>query len=243
MKAEIIGDDIQAVSLELAPEEQILAEPGSLFFKDPEIQMDTGLKGGLWDGIKRTLVGENLFLTQFKNTSTHPKSIGFSAPFIGKIIEIDLSQNHRELVVQRGAFLCGTADLNIDIALSKKLGAGFFGGEGFVLQRITGAGKVYLQAGGTLIPKTLTPGESIQVETGSLVGKTKDIDFSIEQVGGFKNLFFGGEGLFMTTLTGPGTVWLQTLPFSKISQTIHRAVLKTAKKAHHKNQWSELLRK
>lgn len=221
MQAQVLGDDIQAVMLTIKPGETIMAEPGALFLQSENIEMNTNTGGGIWKGIKRSFAGESIFVTHFSNQSHEPGHIGFTAPFIGKVLEIDLNKYNQNIAVQRGCFLCGPADLEICIKFTKKLSAGFFGGEGFILQGIHGSGKTYLHAGGTIMQFDLKPGQKMKIDSGCLVAMTDQVDYSIERIRGFKNLFFGGEGLFMTTLTGPGTVWLQTLPFSKIAASIN----------------------
>lgn len=226
---EIIGDDLQMVIVALDPKEAVIAEGGAMTYMEEGIQFDTkmgdgsapdqGLLGKLANAGKRMLTGASIFLTHFTNQGSKKSHVGFSAPYPGKILAIDLNTLGGELICQKDSFLCAALGTQIDIALMKKLGVGLFGGEGFILQRLKGDGKVFVHAGGTLIKKELN-GETLRVDTGCIVGFTSGIHYDIQMAGGLKNMFLGGEGLFLATLTGKGTVWLQSLPFSRLADRI-----------------------
>jgi uncharacterized protein (TIGR00266 family) len=215
---EIIGDDMQAVILTLGPGDEIRAEAGAMTFMTEGIEMDSRMQGGLLGGLKRKfLAGESLFLTFFRSTQPNAR-VAFSAPYPGKILRFPLQNT--SVLCQRDAFLCASGNVDIDIAFTKRLGAGFFGGEGFILQRIEGTGDVYVHSGGTIIPMELKPGEKLRVDTGCLVAFDPGVDYDIQFVGGIKTAIFGGEGLFFAALTGPGRVWIQTLPFSRLADRV-----------------------
>jgi uncharacterized protein (TIGR00266 family) len=214
----IVGDDMQAVIVSLDPGEAVQAEAGAMMFMEEEIVMNTGTGGGLLKGLKRILAGESFFITTFINQSQGKKSICFSAPYPGKILAIDLIQG--SILCQRDAYLCSAYGVDISVAFTKRIGAGFFGGEGFILEKLAGDGLAFIHAGGTLIKKTLKEGERLRVDTGCLAALELSVDYDIEFVGGVTTAFFGGEGLFFATLTGPGVVYLQTLPFSRLADRI-----------------------
>jgi uncharacterized protein (TIGR00266 family) len=188
--------------------------------------MDTGTGGGVMKGIKRVLSGESFFITTFVNQSKKKKNVAFSAPFPGKILALNLKETGT-LLCQRDAYLCSAYGIDISVAFTKRLGAGFFGGEGFILQKLTGDGLAFIHAGGTLLKKTLKNGERIRVDTGCIVAFEECVDYDIEFVGGLKTAFFGGEGLFFAALSGPGTIYMQTLPFSRLADRVISAVGKT----------------
>ena len=218
---EIIGDDMQAVVLSLGAGDEIRAEAGAMTYMTDGIEMDARMEGGLLGGLKRKfLAGESLFLTFFKGTSAAGR-VAFSAPYPGKILTMPLRQS--AILCQRDAFLCATGDIDINVEFTKRLGAGFFGGEGFILQRLEGTGDVFIHSGGSIVLLELKPGERIKVDTGCLVAFDPTVDYDIELVGGIKTALFGGEGLFFASMTGPGRVWVQTLPFSRLAQRIHAA--------------------
>ncbi|MCB0410572.1 MAG: TIGR00266 family protein, partial [Flavobacteriales bacterium] len=169
---------------------------------------------------KRMLTGESVFLTHFTNEGKHRRHVAFAAPFPGSVIPLNLAQLNQEVICQKDSFLAAAFGTQVDIALQKKLGTGFFGGEGFILQRLRGDGMAFIHAGGTIVERTLMPGEKLQVDTGCLVAFTKDVDYNIEFVGGIRNTFFGGEGVFFASLQGPGKVWIQSLPFSRLADKI-----------------------
>ncbi len=225
----IIGDDIQIVEVELDPGETVIAEAGAMNYMDDGITFeakmgdgskpDGGLFGKLMDAGKRAITGESIFITHFKNSGSGKKSAAFAAPYPGKIIPIDMTKVNGELLCQKDAFLCAALGTEIGIALTKRLGAGFFGGEGFILQRLRGDGMAFVHAGGTVIKKSLN-NDIIRVDTGCIVAFTSGINYDIERAGGLKSMFFGGEGMFLATLSGTGVVLLQSLPFSRMADRI-----------------------
>lgn len=226
----IFGEEMQYVEIELDPQEIVIAEAGSFMMMDNNIQMETifgdgsAQQSGLFDKLlsagKRVLTGESLFMTAFINQNNTKSKVSFAAPYPGKIIPIDLTQFGGKFVCQKNAFLCAAKGVSIGIEFSKKLGRGLFGGEGFIMQKIEGDGLAFVHTGGTLAKKELAAGEILKVDTGCIVGFTKDVDYDIEFIGGIKNSIFGGEGLFYATLRGPGTVYVQSLPFSRLADRI-----------------------
>jgi uncharacterized protein (TIGR00266 family) len=221
---EIVGDDMQAVIVELDPDEAVQAEAGAMLYMEPGIEMNTGAKGGIFGGLKRVFTGESFFITTFKHTGQGKSHTAFAAPYPGKIIPLDLGTLGGSMLCQKDAFLCCAYGIEIDIAFTKKFGAGLFGGEGFILQRLSGDGLAFAHAGGAIIQKDLAPGETLRVDTGCLVAFQETVNYDIQFVGGFKNALFGGEGLFFAALSGPGRVYLQTLPFSRLAGRIAAAV-------------------
>jgi uncharacterized protein (TIGR00266 family) len=225
----IIGDDIQIVEIELDPSETVIAEAGAMNYMDDGINYEAKMGDGsnpnegvlnkLLGAGKRMLTGESIFLTHFTNTGTGKKTVAFAAPYPGKIVPLDLSRINGDLICQKDAFLCAALGTRIEITLAKRLGTGFFGGEGFILQRIMGDGMAFIHAGGSVIKRELT-GETIHVDTGCLAAFTTGIDYDIRRAGNLKSMFFGGEGLFLATLKGTGTVYLQSLPFSRMADRI-----------------------
>lgn len=226
---EIFGDDMQTVEVELDPGEVVIAEAGAMNWMEDGIvfeakmgdgsQPNKGLFGKLMDAGKRTLTGESIFITHFTNNGMGKKRVAFSAPYPGKIIPVDLAQLGGELLCQKDAFLCAALGTRISIAFTKKLGTGFFGGEGFILQRLQGDGMAFVHAGGTIVKKELN-NEVLRVDTGCIVSFTPGIDYDIERAGNLKSMFFGGEGMFLATLKGTGTVYLQSLPFSRLADRV-----------------------
>jgi uncharacterized protein (TIGR00266 family) len=216
----IHGDDMQAVEIELDPSEAVRAEVGAMLCMDDDIQMQTSTGGGVFQGLKRIVSGENFFITSFLNTGTIKRSVTFAAPYPGKIIPIDLKAEGQDFLCQRDGFLCAAQGVDITVEFTKRIGAGLFGGEGFILQRLKGDGKVFIHAGGTVIRKEMKAGENLRVDTGCLVAFQPSVEYDIQFVGGFKNVLFGGEGLFYAHLRGPGIVYLQTLPFSRLADRI-----------------------
>lgn len=226
----IIGDDMQCVEIELDPQETVIAEAGSLMMKSSEIQMQTifgdgtgqedGIFGKLFSAGKRLLTGESLFLTAYTHQGNGKKHVTFAAPFPGKIVPFDLTVYQGKIICQKQAFLCAAKGVAVGIEFQKKLGTGFFGGEGFIMQKLEGDGLAFIHAGGTIIERTLQPGEKLHVDTGCLVALTKDVNYDIEFIGGVRNTLFGGEGVFFASLTGPGKVWIQSLPFSRLADKI-----------------------
>lgn len=211
LRYSILGDDLQVLEVQLAPGESIRSETGAMLFMDDGIEMSAST-GGIIKGLKRSLAGDGLFITSFTNRSKDVRKVAFSAPFPGKILPLDLDELGGQLLCQRGAFLCAESGVEIEVAFTKRLGAGFFGGEGFILQRLKGGGQVFIHAGGALMSRYLGEGEAINVDTGCLVAFSRDVDYDIRFVGGVRNALFGGEGLFLARLTGPGKVYLQSLP-------------------------------
>jgi uncharacterized protein (TIGR00266 family) len=222
------GEEMQCVEIELDPQEAVIAEPGSFMMMTDGIQMETlfgdgnqtGFMGKLFSAGKRLLTGENLFMTVYTNTSSQKRQVSFAAPYTGKIIPLDLSHLGGKIICQKDSFLCAAKGVAVGIEFQKKLGAGLFGGEGFIMQKLEGDGMAFVHSGGHVIEKNLVPGELIKVDTGCIVAFTSDIDYDIQFVGGIKNTLFGGEGIFYATLRGPGKVWIQTLPISRLAGRI-----------------------
>jgi uncharacterized protein (TIGR00266 family) len=218
---EILGDDMQAVVLTLGGGDVVRAEAGALMYMTDGVEMDAKMEGGLLGGLKRKLLaGESLFITYFRGMTAGAK-VAFAGPYPGKIIHIALSG--QPVLCQRDAFLCALGQIDLSVAFTKRLGAGFFGGEGFILQKMEGTGELFIHSGGTIVPFDLKPGERLRVDTGCLVAFDSTVDYDIERVGGIKTSLFGGEGLFFASLKGPGRGWLQTLPFSRLAERIHQA--------------------
>ncbi|MBI5382906.1 MAG: TIGR00266 family protein [Opitutae bacterium] len=235
----IHGDDLQFVEIELDPQEAVVAEAGGMMFMDDGIALETifgdgsaqsaqgGVFGALLGAGKRLLVGESLFMTVFQNQGGGKRRVAFGAPFPGKIVAVNLAELGGELLAQKETFLCAAKGVSIGIALQRRFGAGLFGGEGFILQRLQGDGWMFLHAGGTLYERTLAPGETLRVDTGCVVAFQPSVEFDIQYVGSVKTALFGGEGLFFATLRGPGRVWLQSLPFSRLAGRIYAAAPQT----------------
>lgn len=223
----IFGEEMQFVEIELDPEEGVVAESGTFMMMDDNIKMNTilgdgsnqekGILGKIFSAGKRILTGESLFMTVFTNIGVGKKQISFASPYPGKIVPIDLTEFGGKFICQKDAFLCAAKGVSIGIEFSKKLGRGLFGGEGFIMQKLEGDGLSFIHAGGTMAKKVLHEGEVLKVDTGCIVGFTQTVDYDIEFVGGIKNTVFGGEGLFFATLKGPGTVYVQSLPFSRLA--------------------------
>jgi uncharacterized protein (TIGR00266 family) len=230
---ELHGDDMQFVEIELDPGESAVAEAGGMMMMDDGIAMETifgdGSQGGQGGGFlgklvgagKRIITGESLFMTVFTNEGSVKKRVSFAAPYPGKIIPVDLSELGGKVICQKDAFLCAAKGVAVGIDFQKKLGTGFFGGEGFIMQKLEGDGLAFLHAGGTIHKRELKSGEMLRVDTGCLVAMTKNVDYNIEYVGKIKSAFLGGEGLFFATVRGPGTVWIQSLPFSRLAERIY----------------------
>ena len=218
---EIIGDDMQAVVLTLGQGDAVRAEAGAMMYMTDGITMDAKMDGGLLGGLKRKLLaGESFFITHFRCERPSGR-IAFAGPHPGKIIAMPLAS--QGVLCQKDAFLCAQGDIDISIAFTKRIGAGFFGGEGFILQKLEGTGLAFIHAGGTVVEMALAPGETIKVDTGCLVAFDPAVSYEIARVGGIKTSLFGGEGLFFAAMTGPGRVWLQTLPFSRLADRINQA--------------------
>lgn len=225
----LIGDDMQLVEIELDPGEGVRAEAGAMIYMEDGIQMETGAEGGLFKGFKRMLTGEGFFITSFMHTGQGKSHVAFGAPYPGKIIPVDLQTVGGTFICQKDSFLCSASGIDIDIAFTKKLGVGLFGGEGFILQKLSGDGLAFIHAGGTVVEKTLKPGETLRIDTGCVVGFDSNVHYDIKFVGGFKNALFGGEGLFLATLQGPGKVYLQSLPFSRLADRINSSAKNVTK--------------
>lgn len=226
----IYGDDLQFVEVELDPQEAVVAEAGGMMYMDDGIEMETifgdgsqqtsGFLGSLLGAGKRLITGESLFMTVFYNRAAGKKHVAFGAPYPGKIIPVHLSEIGGELITQKDSFLCAAKGVSVGIAFQKRIGTGLFGGEGFIMQRLQGDGWAFVHAGGTLIQRDLAPGELVRVDTGCIVAFQPSVDYDIQFVGKIKSALFGGEGLFFATLRGPGRVWLQSLPFSRLADRI-----------------------
>jgi uncharacterized protein (TIGR00266 family) len=216
----IVGDDMQLVEVELDPGEGVRAEAGTMIYMDDGIRMQTDTGGGVFKGFKRMVSGESFFITTFMHDGTGKSHVAFAAPYPGKIVPLDLDKHGGAFLCQKDAFLCADATIEVEVAFSKRLGAGLFGGEGFILQRLVGSGWAFVHAGGTIVERELAAGQRLRVDTGCIAAFDESVDYDIEFVGGFKNALFGGEGLFLATLEGPGTVYLQSLPFSRLADRI-----------------------
>lgn len=225
----IFGDDMQIVEIELDPGETVVAEAGSMNYMEEDIHFETKMgdgsdpNAGFMDKLKsvgkRLLTGESLFMTHFTNLGNQKRKVAFAAPYPGKIIPLDLTQFNGELFCQKDSFLCAAYGTKVGIAFAKKLGVGFFGGEGFILQRLNGDGKAFIHAGGTIVRRELA-GETLRVDTGCLVAFTQGVQYDIQRAGNMKSMVLGGEGLFLATLSGHGSVWLQSLPFSRLADRV-----------------------
>jgi uncharacterized protein (TIGR00266 family) len=230
----IVGSEMQFVEVELDPGESAVAEAGSMMYMTPGINMETvfgdgsqqqrsGVMGALLGAGKRLLTGESLFMTVFSNQGSGKQQVAFAAPYPGKILAMDLKQLGGELVCQKDSFLCAARGVSIGIAFQRRIGVGLFGGEGFIMQRLQGDGLCFVHAGGTVHPLDLSAGQTLRVDTGCLVALQPSVNYDIQFVGKVKTALFGGEGLFYAVLTGPGRVWLQSLPFSRMADRIYRA--------------------
>ncbi|GGM33284.1 TIGR00266 family protein [Paraliobacillus quinghaiensis] len=233
----LYGDDMQFVEVELDPDETVIAEAGSLMMMDDKIRMETifgdgssssggGLVGKLIGAGKRVISGESLFMTAFTNEGIDKRRVSFASPYPGKIIPMDLSEIDGKLICQKDAFLAAAKGVSVGIEFQRRIGTGFFGGEGFIMQKLEGDGMAFVHAGGTMYKRELGVGETLRVDTGCLVAMTGDVDYNIEFVSGIKTALFGGEGLFFATLRGPGTVWVQSLPFSRLASRVFSAAPK-----------------
>ena len=226
----IIGEEMQCVEVELDPEETAIAESGAFMMMDDGIQMQTifgdgtnqqkGFLGKLMSAGKRVLTGESLFMTTYTNMSHGKKKVYFASPYPGKVIPLDLLRLGGKMICQKDAFLCAAKGVAVGIEFQRKLGTGLFGGEGFIMQKLEGDGMAFVHAGGHILEKDLQPGEVLKVDTGCIVAFTPSCDYDIQFVGGIKNTIFGGEGLFFATLRGPGKIWIQTLPVSRLASRI-----------------------
>ena len=226
----VYGDDMQFVEVELDPQEAAVAEAGGMMYMDDGIEMETifgdgsqnqsGFMGALMGAGKRLITGESLFMTVFQNHGTGKRRVAFGAPYPGKILPIRLADIGGELIAQKDSFLCAAKGVSIGIAFQKRMGVGLFGGEGFIMQRLQGDGWAFIHAGGAMMERVLSPGEVIRVDTGCIVAFQPSVDYDIQFVGKIKSALFGGEGLFFATLRGPGKIWLQSLPLSRMADRI-----------------------
>ncbi len=225
----IIGHDLQMVEIELDQHETVIAEAGAMTYMEEGIRFETrmgdgsepdqGFMGKLFSAGKRMISGESLFMTHFSNTVPGKKHVAFSAPYPGSIIAVDLAQHQQQITCQKDAFLAAALGTSVDITFNRKLGTGFFGGEGFILEKLSGDGMAFLHAGGTVTERRLV-NETLRIDTGCLVAFSGNIDYDIEMTKGLTSMFFGGEGLFLATLRGTGTVWIQSMPFSRLADRI-----------------------
>ena len=220
----VTGQDLQVVEIQLDPGEGVRAEAGAMVYMDQAIQMQTGTGGGIFKGLKRMLSGAGFFITSFANAGQDKAKVAFAAPYPGRIMPIDLSNHNGQLLCQKDSFLCAANGIDIDMAFNKRLGAGLFGGEGFILQKLTGDGMTFIHAGGTVIKRQLAEGEVLRIDAGCLTAFEASVKFDIEFVGGFTNALFGGEGVFFAQMTGPGYVYIQSLPFSRLADRIGMAI-------------------
>jgi uncharacterized protein (TIGR00266 family) len=245
---QILGEEMQSVEVELDPQETVIAEAGSFMYMHDGIQMETifgdgsnatqGIFGKLMSAGKRVLTGESLFMTTYTNVGQGKKRVAFAAPYPGKIIPLNLSEMNGKIVCQKDSFLCAAKGVTVGIEFQKRLGAGFFGGEGFIMQKLEGDGMAFVHAGGNIVKKTLLPGEVLKIDTGCIVAFTGGVDYDIEFIGGIKNTLFGGEGVFFATLRGPGVVWIQSLPLSRLADRIIAASPGQVAAAARKAQYS-----
>jgi uncharacterized protein (TIGR00266 family) len=238
----ILGTEMQFVEVELDPGESAVAEAGAFMYMTPGIEMETvfgdgsgqqqgagGIMGALLGAGKRILTGESLFMTVFSNTASSKQQVAFAAPYAGKILPMDLSSLGGELICQKDSFLCAARGVSVGIAFQRKIGAGLFGGEGFIMQRLKGDGLCFVHAGGTVHPFDLVAGQTMRVDTGCLVALQPTVSYDVQFVGKVKTALFGGEGIFFATLTGPGRVWLQSLPLSRLADRIYKAAPRLGK--------------
>lgn len=230
----IYGEDLQFVEIMLDPGETVIAEAGAMMYMNREIMMETifgdgsgkegsDLMGKLFSAGKRVITGESLFMTSFTNMGSGKRCVSFAAPYPGTVVPFDLAEYGGTMICQKDSFLCAAKGISVGIAFQRKIGAGLFGGEGFIMQKLEGDGLAFMHAGGVIIRKDLQPGETIMLDTGCLVAMTKAINYDIQFAGNVKTALFGGEGLALATLSGPGSVWLQSLPFSRLADRIYAA--------------------
>ncbi|THD68034.1 TIGR00266 family protein [Robertkochia marina] len=237
---QIYGEEMQYVEIELDPQEAVVAEAGSFMMMEQGLKMDTifgdgsnqdsSVLGKIFSAGKRLLTGESLFMTAYLNNDAAKRKVSFASPYPGKIVPIDLTNYGGKFICQKDAFLCAAKGVSVGIEFSKRLGRGLFGGEGFIMQKLEGDGMAFVHAGGTLARKELQAGEVLKVDTGCIVGFTQHVDYDIEFVGGIRNTVFGGEGLFYATLRGPGVVYIQSLPFSRLAGRVLASIPRTGGK-------------
>lgn len=226
---EILGAEMQAVEIELDPGETVIAEAGSMTYMEQDIDFETRMGDGanpdegwmskIFSAGKRLLTGESLFITHFTNRGNQKRRVAFAAPYPGNIVALDMAALGQQVICQKDAFLCAALGTRLSVAFHQRFGSGLFGGEGFILQKVEGDGMAFIQAGGTIIKKELQ-GETLRVDTGCLVGFTQGIDYDIQRAGGLKSMLFGGEGIFLATVSGTGTVWLQSMPFARMADRV-----------------------
>ncbi len=216
----ILGDDMQSVEVVLDPMESVRAEAGTMLYMEDGVDMQTNTGGGVIRGLKRMITGESFFITNFTNGGADRRTVAFAAPYPGKIIAVNPERFGGSLLCQKDSFLCAAQGIEIEVAFTKRIGAGLFGGEGFILQRLEGVGMTFIHAGGNIIERDLAAGETLHVDTGCLVAFAPSVDYDIRFIGGFRNVLFGGEGLFFAVLRGPGRVYLQSLPFSRLADRV-----------------------
>lgn len=232
---ELFGEEMQYVEITLDPGEACVAEAGAFLYMEPGIQMQTifgdgsgqegaGIMGKLLTAGKRVLTGESLFMTVFSNSGGTRQKVAFASPYPGRIVALDLKQHGGRILCEKDAFLCAAKGISVGIAFQRKLGAGLFGGEGFLLQKLEGDGLAFVHSGGTVFEKLLAAGETLRVDTGCLVAFESTVNYDIQMVSGIKTAIFGGEGLFYAALTGPGRIWLQSLPFSRLAKRVLSAI-------------------
>ncbi|HVR96616.1 MAG TPA: TIGR00266 family protein [Thermoanaerobaculia bacterium] len=242
---ELFGEEMQYVEITLDPGEACIAEAGAFMYMDPGIQMQTifgdgsgqegsGFMGKLLTAGKRLVTGESLFMTLFENSAGGRQKVAFASPYPGKVVALDLRQHSGRVICEKDAFLCAAKGISVGIAFQRRLGAGLFGGEGFILQKLEGDGIAFIHSGGTIMSRELAPGETLRVDTGCLVAFESQVTYDIQMVSGIKTAFFGGEGLFYAALTGPGRIWLQSLPFSRLAKRVLSAI------PHQKGEGSAL---
>jgi uncharacterized protein (TIGR00266 family) len=217
---EITGDDIQSLKIKISPKQTIVAELGSMVYMEEGIKMETDAHGGFVKSLNRFISGERFFLIKFYNETTINKELVLTTPYPGKIVDINLSKFHGTFICQKNSYLCSSQDVHISTHFMKKLGTGLFGGEGFILQKLLGNGRAFIHSGGNVIEKKLEKGEVLKVDTGCIIGFQQTVNYEIKFIGGIKNTLFGGEGLFFAILKGPGTVYLQSTPFSRLADKI-----------------------
>lgn len=218
LRYELLGDDFQAVVIALDPGEGVRAEPGSMMYMEQGVEMDTSTGGGLLQGLKRKIGGESFFITTFTNGTSRPAHVAFAADHPGKILALELAGG--DILCQRDSYLCSARGVDVSVAFTRRLGAGFFGGEGFILQRLHGDGLAFISAGGHIVERVLERDERLRVDTGCIVGFQESVDYDIQRVRGLKSMLFGGEGLFFATLAGPGKIWIQTMPIARLANRI-----------------------
>lgn len=237
----IVGEEMQFVEITLDPGEACVAEAGSFMYMDPGIEMNTifgdgsdrggvGFMDKLMSAGKRVLTGESLFMTVFGNSAGGRRAVAFASPYPGRVVPLDLPSHNNTILCQKDAFLCAAKGVSVGIAFQRKLGAGLFGGEGFILQKLEGDGLAFVHAGGAVVERELEAGETMRLDTGCLVAFERQVDYDIQMVSGIKTALFGGEGLFFASLTGPGKVWIQSLPFSRLASRVYAAAPQTGGK-------------